>query len=126
MCADDVVCSSLGVNELKGHSLFGKYAVTKKLSSSEEKPAKQSNYDDFIRLFVDIRQAELPWEKRQVGNFVAENALDIFHVQTSEAKSCPNGYLSPTPKVLGLSVINQFGQKSRGNRTAYIVLPRKE
>jgi hypothetical protein len=35
-------------------------------------------------------QAELPWEKRQVGNFVAKNTLDIFHVQTSEAKGSPN------------------------------------
>jgi hypothetical protein len=34
-------------------------------------------------------QAERPWEKRQVGNFV-KNTLDIFHVQTSEAKSSPN------------------------------------
>jgi hypothetical protein len=31
------------------------YAVTKKLSSSEGKPTGQINYDDFIRLFVDIR-----------------------------------------------------------------------
>jgi hypothetical protein len=30
-----------------------------------------------------------PWEKRQVGNFV-KNTLDIFHFQTSEAKSSPN------------------------------------
>jgi hypothetical protein len=44
--------------------LFGKYAVTKKFSSSEGKPDRQTNYDDFIRLFVDITQAEQPWEKR--------------------------------------------------------------
>jgi hypothetical protein len=28
-----------------------------------------------------IRQAEWPWEKRQVGNFVAKNTEDIFDVQ---------------------------------------------
>jgi hypothetical protein len=65
-------------------NLFGNYAVTKKLHSSERKPARQSNYDDFIRLFVGIRQTEWPWEKRQVGNFAAKNTLDIFPVQTSE------------------------------------------
>jgi hypothetical protein len=52
-------------------------AVTKKLSSSEGKLARQSNYDDFIRLFIDIRQAERLWKKCQVGNFVAKNTLDI-------------------------------------------------
>jgi hypothetical protein len=45
---------------------FLKYAVTKKLS---------------------IKQAERPWEKHQVGNFVAKNTLDIFHVQTSHKKT---------------------------------------
>jgi hypothetical protein len=43
-----------------------------------------------MRLFVDIRQVERPWEKRHVGNFVANNTLDIFYVQTSEAKSSPS------------------------------------
>jgi hypothetical protein len=43
-----------------------------------------------MSIFNNIRQAEWPWEKRQVGNFVAKNALDIFHVQTSEAKNPPN------------------------------------
>jgi hypothetical protein len=28
-------------------------------------------------------------EKRQVGNFVAKNTLDSFHVQTSDAKKFP-------------------------------------
>jgi hypothetical protein len=58
---------------------FGKYAVTKKLSSSEGKPARQSNYDfhTSIPRHISIRQVKRPWEKCQVDNY-----LGYF--------SCPN------------------------------------
>jgi hypothetical protein len=66
-------------------NLFGKYAVTKKFFLV----LKESWLDSQTMMIIDIRQATRPWEKNQVGNFVAKNTSDIFHVQTSEAKSSP-------------------------------------
>jgi hypothetical protein len=54
---------------------------SKKFASSEGKPTRQSNYDDFIRLFVNIRQVERPWEKREISGWQFRWIL---------AKSSPN------------------------------------
>jgi hypothetical protein len=51
--------------QIKKTHLFGKYAVTKKLSSFEGKQARQSNYEDFIYVYLSTEgRRELLWEKQ--------------------------------------------------------------
>jgi peroxiredoxin family protein len=66
-------------------NLFGKYAVTKKLSIvlKESQPDSQT-------MISYVYSSTYKAGGAAVGNFVAKNTFDIFHVQTREAKSSPN------------------------------------